>query len=173
MINRKVFVILYFSTIALVSAFLIYKLIQSIQHNEDRAHVGSVLPDFTLYDMDRKAFKLAQSDQPTVMVLFNSTCDNCMYEAQVIKENISLFGDASIVMLSTEDLPSIQQFSEQTGLLGYHNIRFARIDADDQDHKFGQISFPYILVYGSDNKLLRKFQGAVDPREILHHLNAR
>lgn len=173
MTKRRFFVVLYFSTIGIVSAFLIYKLIESIDQEKMKADVGSVLPDFTLYGMDQRPFSLAIAEQPTIMVFFNSTCDNCIYEAQVIKENISLFRDASILMLSTEAFPSIQQFSEQTGLIGYHNITFARIDMNDQERAFGQISFPFILVYGADNRLLRKFTGTIHPEEILHYLNER
>lgn len=172
MINRKVFVALYFSAVALLSTSLVYMLILTTREKKVKTDVGALLPDLTLYDLDQKPFKLAQSEQFTLMVFFNSTCENCIYEGRIIKENISLFGNAYIVMLSTEAIPSIQKFSEQTGLLGYHNIKFARVEFDDQ-HKFGQISFPFILVYGPDKRLLRKFHGMVDPQEIVHYLHGK
>lgn len=173
MINRKRFAFVYFSVVLMITAYLIYELLESARGEKITAIIGSTLPDLILYDLDGTPFKLHGSEHPVLMVFFDSTCENCVYETKLIKENISVIGDTFVFMLSSEALAAIRQFSEQSGLKGYSNIKFARISANDQQQLFGQLSYPHILIYGADKKLVRKYQGVIEPPELLQCLKTK
>jgi thiol-disulfide isomerase/thioredoxin len=106
----------------------------------------------------------------TVVILFNTTCEHCQYEATEIKKSISFFEKTSILMISSEPIKTIKAFAEEYGLNSEANITFAKINRDDVFETFGSVSIPCILIYNKSRNLVKEFKGETRIEAILQYL---
>lgn len=131
------------------------------------------LPSVRLtYTNGTSALLDAHNRQPVVLVLFNSGCEHCQYEAKAIRRRITDFAHTQVVLVSVEEMPAVRQFAAASGLANTANVRFATISHTDLASTFGTVSFPSVYVYGAGGRLLRHFRGETSPQVILNVVSA-
>ena len=130
------------------------------------------LPAVKLAYTDGAVAPLAVDGKPLVLVLFNSGCEHCQYEAEAIRQHITDFASTQIVLVSAEEPAAAKQFAAVSGLGNATNVRFATITHADLTKTFGNVSFPSVYIYSAKGKLLKHFRGETSPQAILKVVSA-
>ena len=130
------------------------------------------IPYFTFYTLDQQRFTKDSFDtERTKLILyFNSECDHCQKQGRWlkkgIKENPNAFKNLELIFISFEEMSMIKDYRDQHQF-NQDNIVFlqdARLTFAD---KFGVASFPSILIYSKEGKLIKKFEGETKIEMIL------
>ncbi len=126
-----------------------------------------VLPDFTVYDLNDKAF--TQADMATegrlVIIFYDPGCGYCQKEAVAIGKQYERFKQASLYFVAMQDKPIIEEFIRQYGkdLLGKPNVHFLR-DADYEFiDKFNPKEYPSTYVFSATNRRLIRYLSGDTP----------
>ncbi len=130
----------------------------------------ALLKSLSIVSMDSSKYELPNNTIPTIIILFNTTCEHCQYEATEIKKSITSFSQLSILMVSSEPIKTIKAFSKEYGLSNEASVTFAKINRDDVYETFGSVSIPHIFIYGKDRKLIKEFKGETKIEAILKYL---
>ncbi|MFM9840540.1 MAG: peroxiredoxin family protein [Cyclobacteriaceae bacterium] len=128
------------------------------------------LKSLPIVSMDSSIYELPKQAKPVIIILFNTSCEHCQYEATEIKKSISSFQKASILMVSSEPIKIIKAFSVQYGLDNEPSVTFAKINRDDVFETFGSVSIPHIFIYGKDHRLIKEFKGETKIEAILKYI---
>lgn len=143
---------------------------KNLRKRETREEKLLVIPSLSLLTLD-SADHTIKTNQLTVLIYFNSTCEHCRYEVQDIQKNIKLFESALILFMSSEPLAQIRSFASSSGLTGFPNVTFAKIESDHAASVFGALSVPHIFVYGNEGELKKEFKGETKAEAIVKYLN--
>ncbi|MNE87226.1 AhpC/TSA family protein [compost metagenome] len=108
-----------------------------------------------------------------MFVYFNSECEFCNHEAEMIKENIVAFKDIQIVFISFEKPDGIKSFAQKHKLLNYDDIHFIHDIKADFAATFDVKSLPSIVLYDKNQKLIERFKGQVKAETILKKLDGK
>ena len=133
---------------------------------EPLATTTNDLPKMTVITPARTHINLSQLKGKAILILFQPDCDHCQREAKEIRQHLDEFKDYSLYFISSDQLPSIEQFGKSYDLLGHGNVNFASTTVDDVIKNFGPIPAPSVYIY-SDQKLVKKFNGEVAIETIL------
>ncbi len=140
--------------------------LRAVDRVKEKIALLKLLP---IVSMDSSKYELPKTTS-TVVILFNTTCDHCQYEATEIKKSITSFSQSSILMVSSEPIKTIKAFSKDYGLSNEESVTFAKINRDDVFETFGSVSIPHIFIYGKDRKLIKEFKGETKIEAILKYL---
>ena len=133
------------------------------------------IPYFTFYTLDHHRFVKDDFDtERTKFILyFNSECDHCQKQARWLKkemkENPTAFSDLEMIFISFEEMSMIEGFRNKHQFI-QSNITFLQDSRLTFADKFGVGSFPSILIYSKDSKLIKKFEGETKVEEILPYI---
>jgi thioredoxin-related protein len=100
---------------------------------------------------------------------FNSECDHCQKQASWIANDIEAFKNFEITFISYEEMEAIKSFRDKHNF-NQDNITFVQDSRLTFSDKFGVETFPSILFYTKDGKLINKFEGQTKVKEILEHI---
>lgn len=167
--NRKILFIIAGTLIFSISLFLGYLVIDKLLYKKQILNKIQSLPEVPLYDLDSTAFQLS-SIHPTVLIYFNTECEHCQYEAVEIKKSIEYFKKESILLISSEGIKKITEFSRKHGLNIYSFVNFAKIKPEDVYETFGSIHAPHVFIYSREGTLVKDFNGEVKVESILKFL---
>lgn len=110
--KRQIRIIIFMATILLISITygIILKLSENRQTNSKRIHQPKLstvrfIKDTPMID-----------GKPTLIILFNSECEHCQYEAGQLQKRHSEFKTANVYMLTTEAPVRAQAFARHYGL---------------------------------------------------------
>lgn len=131
---------------------------------------ASMLNELPIFSMDSMKYEMPKETKPVVLILFNTGCEHCQYETSQIKKSIASFSRSSIVMISSETLTTIEEFSVRYGLSDQPNISFCKINAENVFETFGSGVIPRIFIYGRDRKLIKEFKGETKIEAILKYI---
>ncbi|RZS99147.1 TlpA family protein disulfide reductase [Aquimarina brevivitae] len=153
--------------------FLGYQVYAKMQYKQEVEAALKTIPDFSFETLEGKTFTQnnLDTDQPTVLIYFNSGCDYCQHEAQSIEQHIDAFKNVQLVFVSYETKEAIQQFSKTYKLNNYDNIILLSDTRDDFANRFDATSIPYLLIYDKDKKLIAKHKGQLRAESIIEMLN--
>lgn len=130
------------------------------------------IPYFTFYTLDHHKFVKDDFDtERTKFILyFNSECDHCQKQARWLKkgmqENSTAFKNLEIVFISFEEMTLIKEYRDKYKF-SQSNITFLQDSRLTFADKFGVGSFPSIIIYSKDSKLIKKFEGETKVEDIL------
>lgn len=123
-----------------------------------KAQQPTLLPQFTFYRLDGKAFSNADIKQgkKNLFILFDCTCEHCQRESKILNTNYSTFKDVNIYMITMDEGYIIPQFfnSYAKGLNAKPNVLVL------QDKKrlfiptFLPKQYPAMYLYSAAGKLL-------------------
>lgn len=155
-----------------VIGFIAYKITSTLQQKKEVAKRIQTLPNFSFKTIKGLNFTEKQlKNKPTIFIYFNSDCDYCKSEATKIKERLNEFKNTQLVFVSFEQTEGIVQFTKTYGLNNQENVIFLEDTKGEFSKIFDANTIPYILVYDTNKKLLKKFKGATKVSNILEVLN--
>ena len=167
---RKTLLVVIIIVIVGLVSWLVYSSVRKLEQKEIRMEIISSIPSLSFQDLNGNPVQLNEINfaKPMVLILFNSECEHCRYEAMSIPENIDRLDEAMIVFLSAEEIDVIRSFGETYGLLEHANILCGQVDYPELTAVFKSVSYPNIFIYGNDGRLVKEFRGETKVEAILN-----
>lgn len=152
--------------------FMVCKVIAKIKYKKEVATHISSIPQFAYKDINGEAFtnQNLKAVAPIIFMYFNSECDFCQHEAQMVKENLYKLEKVQIVFISYEPKEKINNFAQKYKLKDKPNITFLQDEKMDFNKTFDVTSLPCIVLYDENYKLIEKIKGQVKIEYILKKL---
>ena len=171
--RKKKILILIFITIISLLSYLSYNIITKAKQKSEIAKQIQTIPEFELQTLDSIHFINAnlEPNLNTIFIYFNSECDFCQHEAKSISDNLNQFKTVQFIFVSTQDIATIKQFSEEYKLYNKPNITFLYDNSSHFATQFNAQSIPYILIYNQNNELIKKQNGQLNANGILRVIN--
>jgi cytochrome oxidase Cu insertion factor (SCO1/SenC/PrrC family) len=170
-------IIISFLIVAVISVltFLGYSIVNKAAAKKEVAARLEHIPDFSFTTVDNEEFSNShlQENLNTIFIYFNSTCDFCQYEAQSISENLDRFDNVQFIFVSEEPKDIIKEFSRTYQLDNKEQITFLHDSLDTFSDRFDATSIPYLLIYDTNGKLIKKHKGQLNANGILMYLNSQ
>ena len=149
--------------------FMGYKVVSKINHKKQVAENIKKMPTFSYITLENKVFtqeNLVQNT-PTLFIYFNSECDFCNHEAEMVQQNTTQLKDIQVVFISYEPIEKIKQFATKFKLLNHANISFLSDSKITFATTFDVKSMPCLVLYDKDNNLIEKIKGQVKIKTVL------
>lgn len=168
---RKISAVLFIALLLFMGFVTFSKIIHKIEVAENI----KIMPQFSYQEINGNEFsnESLKNNIPTLFIYFNSECEFCNHEAEMIKENILAFKDIQIVFISFEKPESIKLFAQKHKLLNYDSIHFIYDVKADFAVTFDVKSLPSLILYDKSQNLIERFKGQVKAETILKKLNAK
>ena len=153
-------------------AFMGYKVVSKINHKKQVSENIKKMPTFSYLTLDNKVFTeedLAQN-KPTLFIYFNSECDFCNHEAEMVQQNLEQLKAIQVIFISYEPVDKIKQFATKFKLLNHANISFLSDTKVTFATTFDVKSMPCLVLYDKENNLIEKIKGQVKIETVLNKL---
>lgn len=124
-------------------------------------------PAVILIERNGKQFSTRSLSGNSILIFFGASCDHCQREAAQIQKNLKRFEYYTLYFISMDPFPVIDQFAKDYGIDNQPNIRFMRADGASVSNSLGYLQTPTILIYSSNRKLIKRFDGETKVEEIL------
>lgn len=161
--------------IAIISFLVImgYKVVDKINYKKQVAENIKQMPVFSYFDLDGNVFTKDNlpKNTPVLFVYFNSECDFCNHEAEMIQQNLEKLEDIQIVLISFEKMDRIKEFAQKYSLLQHDNINFIADSKATFATTFDVKSLPCLVLYDKDRNLIEKIKGQVKIETVLKKFN--
>jgi thioredoxin-related protein len=152
---------------SVATAVIVYK---RIQHDNLVKLENVFLKSLPLFNIDSTRHILSEDKIAVAIVYFNSSCEHCQLEAEMIRNDISLFSNVKLIFISTETLKDIRNFAVKYQLGNLSNVQVLKMNADDLYNYFGSVSTPHIYIYNNERRLVKEFEGETKTSAILKYL---
>ena len=123
-----------------------------------KAQQPTLLPQFTFYKLDGKAFSNGDIKQgkKNLFILFDCTCEHCQRESKILNTNYAQFKDVNIYMITMDEGYIIPQFfnSYAKGLNTKPNVLVLQDKKRMFIPTFLTKQYPAMYLYSSAGKLL-------------------
>lgn len=153
---------------------LFYMGINVLEKHYDNKRIESTiqkLPILSFYTTNQEPFIFENNPQKnTLIIYFHPECEHCQYEAKQISKHQSEFKDSHILMISPAQLNDIKQFQTDYQLGEISNLKILWDKGRMFETYFGKATFPTILIYNSNNEMLKKYKGEAKIEAILKHI---
>lgn len=166
--KKQLKIFLSLTAVSLLS-FLITKIIIRINNKNEVEKNIKKIPEFSFQDINGVLFdnRNLKKNTATIFIYFNTECEFCNTETQIIKENIEKFKNIQLIFISFEKPEKIKKFAQTYQLLNHNNIYYIH----DKDISFAKTfdvtSLPTIVIYNSQKQLIEKINGQVKIDYIL------
>lgn len=149
-----------------------FKVFEKIKHKKEVAENIKTIPAFDYQNI--KGANFTQEDlkkeMPMLFVYFNSDCEFCNEEAEMIRQNMEKFADIQLVFVSFETPELIEGFAIKHQLTTYDNIHFLCDSKITFATTFDVKSLPCLVLYDKNQKLIEKIKGQVKAETLLKKL---
>ncbi|GAA4203578.1 hypothetical protein GCM10022289_20100 [Pedobacter jeongneungensis] len=123
-----------------------------------KAQQPTLLPQFTFYRLDGKAFSNTDIKQgkKNLFILFDCTCEHCQRESKILNTNYAKFKDVNIYMITMDEGYIIPQFfdSYAKGLNAKPNVLVLQDKKRIFIPTFLPKQYPAMYLYSPAGKLL-------------------
>lgn len=153
-------------------SFMGYNVVNKINHKKQVAENIKKIPNFSYLSIENKAFtneNLIQN-KPTLFIYFNSECDFCNHEAEMVQQNMEQLKEIQVVFISYEPVEKIKQFATKFNLLHHANISFLSDSKISFATTFDVKSMPCLVLYDKDKNLIEKIKGQIKIESVLQKL---
>jgi len=125
------------------------------------------IPYFTFTTLEHKRFTQDSFDKKRTKLLFyfNSECDHCEKQGKRLSKKIDLFNNLELTFISFEEIDAIKKYRDKFNF-NRKNITFIQDSRLTFSNKFGVKTFPSILIYSKEGKLIKKFEGETKIKDI-------
>ena len=144
-----------------VLGYFSYQIISKIQHKKQVEQNIQQMPKFSYNTLENKAFTIQnlRKNTPTIFIYYNSECDFCNYEAEMVRENRDKLKAVDVVFISFESLDKIKTFAQKHQLLNHDHIYFLSDTKITFATTFDVKSMPCIVLYDTNRHLIEKIKG--------------
>ena len=152
-----------------------FQIFTKIQHKKEVAENIKTIPKFEYQNINGGVFtnENLKKATPTLFIYFNSECEFCNEEAQMIKENIEKFSQVQLVFISFEKPDLIKAFATKYKLTTYDNVTFLSDTKVTFAATFDVKSLPCLVLYDQNQKLIEKIKGQVKAQTIINKFNSQ
>ncbi|WP_264553261.1 TlpA family protein disulfide reductase [Flavobacterium sp. N2038] len=165
---KSIFILLFVSTFL----FLGYQILSKINYKKEVQQNIKTIPKFSYQNIKGGIFtnENLKTETPTIFIYFNTECEYCNEEAQMIHKNIKKFESVQIIFVSFENIEQIKNFAQNHQLINYDNIHFLHDSKATFTSTFDVTSLPCIVLYDKNQKLIEKIKGQTKPENIIQKL---
>jgi len=155
-----------------VAFFLGYQITTKISHKKEVAKNIKIIPRFIYQNINGKVFTNddLKKDIPVLFIYFNTECEYCNEEAQILTNNITKFKDIQIIFISSENINQIKKFAQQYKVNHYDNVHFLYDCKVSFASTFDVNSLPCLVLYDKDKKFIVKIKGQTKPEILIKKL---
>lgn len=155
--------------------FLIFQITSKIKHKKEVAENIKTIPEFSLQNIKGGSFTDENliKNTPTLFVYFNSECEFCNEEAEMIQQNIDKFSTIQLVFVSIENPNTIKEFAIHHKLINYDKINFLSDTKISFAPTFDVKSLPCLVLYDKDQHLIEKIKGQIKPEVLIEKLTTK
>lgn len=155
--------------------FLGYQITSKINHKNEVAQNIKTIPAFTYQNINGGAFtnKNLKKDTATIFIYFNTECEYCDHEAQMIEENITKLKRIQLVFVSFEKPEQIKKFAQKYQLTTYDNVYFLCDNKVTFAATFDVNSLPCLVLYDKNQNLIEKIKGQTSIKILLKKMNTQ
>lgn len=155
-----------------ILGFMGYKVVSKIKHKNEVSQNIKTIPAFSYGNIKGGAFtnKNLKKDIPTLFIYFNSECEFCNEETQMIKENMVELKNFQLVFISFEKSDLIKEFATKHQLTTYDNIHFLSDTKVTFATTFDVKSLPCLVLYDKNQHLIEKIKGQTKVGTIVKKL---
>lgn len=154
-------------------AIMGYKVVDKINYKKQVVENIKQIPSFSYLDLEGNVFTKENlpKNKSVLFVYFNSECDFCNHEAEMIQQNLEKLEDIQIVFISFEKTDSIKEFAQKYSLLQHDNINFISDSKATFATTFDVKSLPCLVLYDLNRNLIEKIKGQVKIETVLEKLH--
>lgn len=166
----KIIFVLLFASILLI---LGYQVTSKIIYKDRVAKNIKRIPQFSYQNINGDFFnnQNLKKNTPIIFIYFNTECEYCNEETQLIKENIVGFKNFQLIFISLEKAELIQKFAQNHQLTNYDNVHFLCDSKVTFASTFDASSIPCMILYDKNHKLIEKIKGQTKPEILIKRLN--
>lgn len=150
-----------------------FQIYSKIKHKKEVAENIKVIPKFEYQNIKGGTFRNEnlKKETPTLFIYFNTECEFCNEETQMISENIEKFNDFQLVFISFEKPELIRLFATKYKLNTYANINFLSDTKVSFASTFDVKSLPCLVLYDKNLRLIEKIKGQTKAETLIKKLN--
>ncbi len=154
---------------------LIFQITLKIKHKNEVAENIKSIPPFNFQNVKGGLFTNENliKNIPTLFIYFNSECDFCNEEAEMIKQNIDQFSTFQLIFVSIESPTKIKEFAIRHKLINYDKINFLSDTNVSFAPTFDVKSLPSIVLYDNNQHLIEKIKGQIKPEVLIEKLKTK
>lgn len=151
-----------------------FQIYSKVLHKKEVEENTKVIPKFEYQNITGGVFtnESLKKGIPTIFIYYNSECEFCNEEAQMIKQNIEKLSGLQLIFISFEERKIIKSFATKYRLSTYGNIHFLCDTKITFANTFDVKSLPCIVLYDKKGRLVEKIKGQVKVETVLKRLNA-
>jgi peroxiredoxin len=160
---------------SVIFGLLIFQITSKIKHKKEVAENIKTIPEFSFQNIKGGSFTNQNivRNSSTLFIYFNSECEFCNEEAEMIKENIEKFSNFQLIFVSVEQPELIKTFAEKHQLINYDKINFLSDTKVSFAPTFDVKSLPCLVLYDKDQHLIEKIKGQIKPEILIEKLRAK
>ena len=121
------------------------------------------IPNFSFFDINTKSFitqNVIDKDRKNVIIHYNSDCQDCLNELDIIQEKVDSCYDYCFIFVSSDSDIEIEKTQRLHFLNSKDNVRFLQ-DKENKFHSYFKLGFkiyyPHIFIFDKHGKLI--FEG--------------
>ncbi|WKL46271.1 redoxin domain-containing protein [Flavobacterium pectinovorum] len=158
-----------------ILVFLGYQIRSKINHKNEVAQNIKTIPAFTYQNLNGNIFtnEDLKKEIAIIFIYFNTECEYCDHEAQMIEENITKLKKIQLVFVSFEKPEQIKKFAQKHQLTTYDNVYFLCDNKVTFAATFDVNSLPCLVLYDKNQNLIEKIKGQTSIKILLNKMNAQ
>lgn len=158
-----------------ILGFLTFQITSKIKHKKEVAENIKTIPNFDFQNVNGGRFTNENliKNTPTLFVYFNSDCEFCNEEAEMIQRNIVKFSTIQLIFISIENPNKIKGFAINHKLINYDKINFLSDTKISFAPTFDVKSLPCLVLYDKDQHLIEKIKGQIKPEVLIEKLTPK
>ncbi|WP_428231168.1 peroxiredoxin family protein [Flavobacterium sp.] len=170
---KQLFKKTFISSFIILLLFYAYQITSKIDHKNEINQNIKTIPKFSYKNTKGGIFtnQNLKDRTNTIFIYFNTECEYCNEEAQMIKENIDDFYESQLIFISLEKPELIKKFAQNHQLITYDNIHFLCDDKVTFASTFDVSTLPCLILYDKNKKLIEKIKGQTKVTTLLKKMN--
>lgn len=158
-----------------IIGILISQITLKIKHKKEISENIKTIPTFNFQNVNGGRFTNENliKNTPTLFVYFDSECEFCNEEAEMIKQNIDKFSPIQLIFVSIENPNKIKEFAINHKLINYDKINFLSDTQVSFAPTFDVKSLPCLVLYDKDRHLIEKIKGQIKPEVLIEKLTTK
>lgn len=155
--------------------FLIFQIASKINHKKEVAENIKTIPTFNFQNINGGRFTNDNliKNTPALFIYFNSECEFCNEEAELIQQNIDQLSTFQLIFVSIENPDKIKEFAIHHKLINYDKINFLSDTQVSFAPTFDVKSLPCLVLYDKDQHLIEKIKGKIKPQVLIEKLTTK
>lgn len=148
----------------------VFRMKQTLSAKNEQAAKLQQRPDLSAVRFIRNPNPAMLTGKLTLIILFNSDCEHCQYEAGQLQQRHQEFAQAAVYLLTTETPARAHAFARNYGLDSLAMMHVGTLTREESYRAFGPTSVPHIFIYGPDGHLRKEYKGETKIDALLKYL---